>query len=168
MLGISRHRVYRYLEEGPRRLEPDYKALWSGNKDQVFWRESKLAVWRQYVAAMDVPVAHVDAKKMTSGFSDHNAVNVVGTFHVSWRLWWKPCTTDALEWWFSTPQGWYTSTDEGSTWHRTGLMRRPETRYVALGTGAGRTLPDWQRAVENAAEALKTRLLSAVDSGHGA
>lgn len=126
MLGVSRHWVLEHFaeREGP---APQFQAM-RGKVGTYLWTVESLDAWRAYHAGGGSVPSH-----RTNGYSDHNAVNQVGPVTVTWKLWWRPRGDGMVQWWFSTPQGWYCSDDDGRVWRHAETMVRPsDYRYISV------------------------------------
>lgn len=130
-LGVSRSWIHTHLRPKYSSPPPDFVAVARGGKNlNNLWTEASLVRWQAYHASTE-PQSGI---KRYSGYSDHNAVNMVGSLTVTWKLWWQPAPNgDSPVWWLSTPEGWWTSTSDGRMWVPTGLMTRPvDNRYVSV------------------------------------
>lgn len=124
MLGMTRHWV---LEHHSRTGAPQARfTAVRGSRMTLFWTADALDHWRAYYAGAD----SIPRVQRTSGYSDHNAVNQVGNQTVTWKLSWRNTHDGGAMWWFSTPDGWYVSNDDGRTWDYADVMIRPgDYRY---------------------------------------
>lgn len=126
LLGETRHWM---TEHTPRKGSPipPFKRKHGGGM-QYLWTAENVDQWRAYHAGSE----SLPHRVLTNGFSDHNAVNRVANTTVTWKLWWQ-ITADGPVWWFSTPDGWWTSTDDGRSWSDARTMTRPsDYRYCSV------------------------------------
>jgi hypothetical protein len=113
---------------------PSFIAKIHGNNLTLLWPATMMGHWRAYHASRNTVKRLADKY---STYSDHRAVNRVGSLAITWKLWWRTSYDGGTMWWFSTPQGWYTSTDDGQTWEATNLMVRPsDYRYFSVNGNA--------------------------------
>lgn len=156
-LGISTHRLYRLIDgNGP---EPEFEVTSyreGAGRRRFFWTLDGVDRWRAFFADQSAPQRHIREKTTPVDiFSDHKAVNVVGGYQVSWRMWFE---VRGKMWWFSTPYGWFTSADNGTTWRDTGLQTRPPGLYRITARSATVHASDWMKKVWVGADQLKARL----------
>lgn len=119
ILGVTRNWVLEHVARG-KTPPADFVAV-RGKVDQPLWTAASVDQWRAYHAGdASIPSHHRGAS-----YSDHNAVNQVGPVTVTWKLWWRNTHDGGAMWWFSTPQGWYVSDDDGRTWDYADVMVRP-------------------------------------------
>lgn len=102
----------------------------AGRQTQMLWTHRGVAGWLAYHAStMSLPLN----LSRFPDYSDHKAVNTINLATVTWKLWWRPMYDGGTQWWFSTPRGWYASTDDGVTWTDMELMTRPyDYRYYCV------------------------------------
>lgn len=132
MLGVSRNWIHMQMPNGA--PKPDFVAQVRGGKLWQLWTSQGVDRWRAFHASeMSIP----NTTRFIS-FSDHNTSNRLpggakGGHVITWKLWWQCSHDGGATWWFSTPQGWYVSNDDGETWTNTGLQVRPgEYRYYSI------------------------------------
>lgn len=108
---------------------PEYEVIDRNGRKTPLWSDRGVEQWRLYLENLKV-----DPKTgKSTAYSDHNALNRIRFMSVTWKLWWSNVWDGGTKWWFSTPQGWYTSIDDGKTWVPTGEMVRPnDNRYYAV------------------------------------
>jgi hypothetical protein len=134
-LGISRKWVHNRLSDKESKAPPAAFRVHTGGKDpMLLWTEQAVARWRAFYASVE----SIPSTGRFFEYSDHQAVNMVrNQVMVTWKLWWKNTWDGKAQWWFSTPNGWWTSDDDGRTWSDTGLMVRPQDyRYYAVNGNA--------------------------------
>lgn len=154
-LGVSFGAVRGRWERG-NHPTPDFHQVTADGRTICLWNEAGLELWRALIPEpkprpRSAGLRSRGLEEMPATFSDHNAVNQVGRHTVTWRLWCQPYTGGArFLWWFSTPEGWYTSTD-GRSWMSTGEMRRPAGIYRLPSGTAG-------SAAQRGADRLRGRL----------
>lgn len=100
--------------------QPEFTTFIGGKDPIMLWSETGVQHWHAYAASQSSR-----PKQLTRVYSDHRASNTVGGSVITWKLWWRN-GSDGPMWWFATPDGWWTSEDDGVSWKRTGLMVRPE------------------------------------------
>ena len=140
--GVSSIRSLVLWKKAPKAA---YQVVSNTGRIQYLWDQAGLEEWhrliteREELRAGRVPRKRRAASESPFGvkqgkaFSDHNAVNQVGKVMITWRLWWQddPQWPDSTIWWFSTPEGWFTSKNDGRSWEKHGDgvtddgMRRP-------------------------------------------
>lgn len=135
MLGETEKWVH-YVRKNHGAPEPSYEAQISGGPvPACLWNDTELDQWRAFHASQAwVPSVKIRRRKVDP-YSDHKAVNHVRSRAITWKLWWHN-SFEGPVWWFSTPQGWYNSNDDGRHWHLSGLDVRPEvfSYYAVNGT----------------------------------
>lgn len=122
MLGETTKWVHRCRHEkgAP---EPAYEAqLRGGPTPAILWTAAQLDQWLAFHASQS-PNPRPNTRKNL--YSDHKAVNNTKGQLVTWKLWWHNGYGGPV-WWYSTPQGWYNSNDDGENWWLTGLDVRPD------------------------------------------
>lgn len=135
ILGVTRPWIHKHRTGY---LEAQFVTTRKG-KETRLWTSDGVDRWRVYHAG-SVPVS--GTWRYGGAYSTHRAVNKVGRFEITWKLWWRSTPGGGTQWWFSTPRGWYTSIDDGRTWESTGLMvRPPDYRYISVVGGRGMTIP---------------------------
>ena len=134
-LSVTRNWVNRHMYLDPS-LAAGFEGPNMGGKEPIthLWSEEGLNRWMRYVASNEsLPKAGLirNAK-----YSDHKAVNIIAGGHrLSWKLWWRCKPDGATQWWYSTPDGWYTSDDYGQEWVRTGKdVRDTDYHYYCVNT----------------------------------
>ena len=138
-LGERRSWVHAQMKKvGAGAPQPPFVAITHGASPTLLWPESSLEHWRAYHASRNT-VKKIADKYST--YSDHRAVNRVGSLAITWKLWWRCGYDGGTMWWFSTPQGWYTSSDDGRTWEATGLMVRPSDYHYFSVNGNAKPSP---------------------------
>lgn len=118
MLGTQLNWVLKHMRNGG--PPPDF-CVQRGGKMAPLWSPVSIDRWRAYHASS----ASLPKVERYLTFSDHNAVNQVGGLMVTWKLWWRNTYDGGAMWWFSTPDGWYVSDDDGRTWDFADTMVRP-------------------------------------------
>lgn len=125
MLGLSRHWVIKHYTH-PDAPRADYTTM-HGTSVQSLWSAEALDHWRAFHAGE----GSIPRNGRYTTFSDHHSVNHVGKIQVTWKLSWRCAHSGGVVWWFSTPDGWFTSSDDGRSWEMTGSMLRPsEYHYI--------------------------------------
>lgn len=152
MLGVSRMWVQRHhsaaTAPSPEFVMPSIR----GKQMSLLWTEESLDRWRAYRASPSV-----NPGNGWGNFSDHNAVNQIGSTRVTWKLWWRPTSAGTMLWWFSTPRGWYCSEDDGTTWQPAETHVRPsDFRYICVGS-SGQITPS-VASVLRSAEKLRCKI----------
>lgn len=148
MLGVSRQWVHRRAQDNPAAPQPPFKTAAGGRNVMPLWLAVQLPQWRAFHAS----TTSVPNRDRYVSYSDHNAVNKVNNLTVTYKLWWR-CTHDGgTMWWFSTPQGWWTSTDDGRTWQATGLQVRPADYHYYCVNSTGRPTTTMAAVLHSAAE----------------
>src|SRR6185295_9425955 len=66
--------------------QPPFVAITHGASPTLLWPESSLEHWRAYHASRNT-VKKIADKYST--YSDHRAVNRVGSLAITWKLWWR-------------------------------------------------------------------------------
>lgn len=127
MLGLSRHWVIKHYTH-PDAPRADYTTM-HGTSVQSLWSAAALDHWRAFHAGE----GSIPRNGRYTTFSDHHAVNHVGKIEVTWKLSWRCDYDGGTAWLYSTPEGWYISTDDGHSWEATGSMIRDrEYRYMSV------------------------------------
>lgn len=130
LFGTTRYWV---LEHMARDGSPPADFVIVRGSEQPLWTSASVDHWRAYFASGEsVPRHRIAAPGVrrplakSPPYSDHNAVNQVGPVTVTWKLWWRATRDGGTMWWFSTPDGWYVSNDDGVTWDDADVMIRPQ------------------------------------------
>ena len=151
LFGMTRHWVLEHMSRDGA-PEPEFEMM-RGKVAQPLWTVAGLDRWRGYFAGGKSIPRH----RTGDAYSDHKAVNQVGPVTVTWKLWWR-CTGDGgVLWWYSTPEGWYVSNNDGQSWDFTGTPIRPsDYRYYSVNTYD--TVKGATSAVLRSADRLRQRL----------
>jgi hypothetical protein len=156
MLGKTRHWVLHQFnsKDAP---PPSYTTFRGTKRDAYLWTAEDLARWRDYHAGIEWRRARTLSE---SEYSDHKAVNQVGSLTVTWKLWWRCLYDGIIEWWFSTPQGWVYRDDLDSGWREWhgGMMRPTEYHYFCVNRND--KLPSATKAILRSADELRQRMES--------
>lgn len=122
ILGVKRARLIKDARQiGPK---PDFIFHYRGMNPIQLYTLNSLNQWRAFYAS------DASIRRKPSTYSDHRAVNQLGGTVITWKLWWRNTHDGGAMWWFSTPQGWYVSNDDGRSWDFADVMIRPgDYRY---------------------------------------
>lgn len=134
-LGVTTNWLNNRLSRDPAAPRADFIVHTRGVHPMQLWSQGSVNRWCAYHASVDSVNA---ANRRYIGYSDHNAVNRVGNLVATYKLWWRPACDGGTMWWFSTPQGWWTSIDDGVTWECTGLDVRPSDYHYVCVNGLAR------------------------------
>lgn len=128
-IGASRTWVQDHSRK-PAAPKADFEYVNQGGQRTLLWTERSIGLWARYFRLLRGKKRSGPRLVRTINFSDHWTVNTVGSATVTWKLWWRNLWDGRTQWWFSTPNGWYTSDNDGTTWEATGLTERPgDTSY---------------------------------------
>jgi hypothetical protein len=123
IVGINYKTITRLLESDPSAPAAEFWMPRGSLGSMQLWSAAGVARWQEFHAKEKTAVP-----TELAGYSDHKALNKVGAVEVTWKLWFRSFSSDVTQWWFSTPEGWWTSIDDGESWQFTGLQLRP-THY---------------------------------------
>ena len=112
ILNVSRGWVFKHRNRsGAPAAEFEVPTRGGDDKSMLLWTEQAVQSWRAYCAAT--------AGRKDAVYSCLNAVNN----GITWKLGWQMLPGGSTRWWFSTPQGWFCSENDGRNWRNTGRMR---------------------------------------------
>lgn len=126
LIGVPRRWVIEHSHgSGP---PPDFTAH-RGARPMMLWTDESVNRWRAYYMSE----TSTSGLRRFDSYSDHNAVNQVGSLTITWKLWWRNTHDGGAMWWFSTPKGWFVSNDDGRSWDFADVMVRPgDYRYISV------------------------------------
>lgn len=156
IIGTSGRWMHHRLKTNPSAPRAEYTITSNRSGPILLWSQQGVMRWQAFHASCEStpPVRFFS-------YSDHNAVNRVGGIDVTWKLWWRTVFDGGTQWWFSTPQGWWTSVDDGRSWQFTDMTVRPgDYRYQSV--NANVMVRGAMAAVLRSAHALRQRLESEV------
>lgn len=135
LLGVRRSWVHnKIVKNADSAPMPEFDVKTNGPAPLLLWTESGLRRWEAYYASLGSIPPRISRH---SAYSDHRAINRVGQLTVSWKLWWRCCFDGGTVWWFSTPQGWWVSENDGRDWRNAEAMIRPtDYRYHCVSSNA--------------------------------
>lgn len=153
-LGVKRAWIHNRLLDRRDAPVPEFSAVVAGRAPLLLWSADGVKRWQAFAASIDsVPLA----ARRRGSYSDHKAVNRVGRLTSTWKLWWRCAANGGTLWWFSTPDGWYTSGNDGRTWDKTESMERPPDYHYYCVNGSVIPAPTTAAVLRSATE-LRRRI----------
>lgn len=154
IFGIHRSLVTRHTKRHAY-LAPQFVCINKGGKPLHLWTDSGVNRWRIYFASENSNPGY----SRRPSYSCLAAVNYLGPHSVTWKLWWRSLPDGGTAWYFSTPEGWYTSTDFGTRWEPMGTMMLDGAyRYLAVNVIDAQTHRTWVLNVLRTTDRLRRRI----------